>query len=92
LNEQKYHLCLFHFTDDIPLYLQPLFTLLNCCKDAISFSKSVRRASILRSSVLEFLNKRSRNWIVVPARQATEAGGIDSLESIIVLGIDSWAS
>ncbi len=40
--------------------------------------------------MLEFLNnlwelEPSRNRVVVPARQATQAGGVDSLESILVL-------
>jgi hypothetical protein len=30
-------------------------------------------------------NRASRNSVVVPARQATQAGGIDSLESILGL-------
>ncbi len=44
-----------------------------------------------KSPVLEFLNnlwelgteEPSRNKLIIPARQATYAGGIDSLESIL---------
>ncbi len=40
--------------------------------------------------MLEFLNnlwelEPSRNRVVVPARKAAQAGGVDSLESILVL-------
>jgi hypothetical protein len=40
----------------------------------------------------QYGEKISRNRLVVPACQATEAGGIDSFESKNqFLGIDSWA-
>jgi len=45
-------------------------------------------------SVLEFLNNLpSRNRVIVPARQATQPGGIGSLESILGLlkSLKIWA-